>query len=61
MFFLKDISSVKMLIEAFKEFLYFSVLKPNISKCKIAGLGPMKGVLEADCGLETVNLTNDAN
>ena len=58
--FLKDISSVKMLVESFKEFYCFSGLKPNIEKCDIASLGPLKGVLETVCGLKTVDVTNDA-
>ena len=49
-----------MLVETFKEFSWFSGLKPNIAKCEIAGLGPLKGVLEAFCCLKTVELTNDA-
>ena len=49
-----------MLVETFKEYFCFSGLKPNITKCKIAGLNPMKGVLEAVCGLKAVELTNDA-
>ena len=56
-FFLKDISSVKMLAETFKEFSCFSGLKPNITKCEIAGLGPLKEFLEAVCGLKSVDLT----
>ena len=40
-FFLNDISSVKMLVETFKVSC-FSGLKPSITKCKIAGLGPLK-------------------
>ena len=40
--------------------MFFSGLKPNIAKCKTAGLGPLQGVLEAVCGLITVDLTNDA-
>ena len=59
-FFLKDMSSVKMLVETFIEFSCFSGLKPNIAKYEIAGLGPLKGVLEAVCSLKTVDLTNDA-
>ena len=55
-FFLKDISSVKMLVETFKQFSCFSQLKPNSAKCKIDGLGPMKRI----CGLKTVALSNDA-
>ena len=50
-----------MLVETFKEFSCFSGLKPSIAKYKIAGLGALKGVLEAVCGLKTFNLTNDAN
>ena len=57
---LKNISSVKMLVEIFKLFSCFSGLKPNIVKCEIAGLGPLKGVLEAVCRLKTVDLINDA-
>ena len=41
-FFPKGIFSVKMLVEIFKEFSCFSGLKPNIEKCGIAGLGPLK-------------------
>ena len=57
-FFLKEISSVKMLAENFKKFLCFSGLKPNITKCEIAGLVPLKGVLEAVCDLKTADLTD---
>ena len=49
-----------MLVETFKDFLVFFWLKPNITKCEITGLGLLKGVLEAVCGLKTVDLTNDA-
>ena len=49
-----------MLVETFKEISWFSGLKPNITKRGIAGLGPLKGVLEAFCCLKTVELTNDA-
>ena len=38
----------------------FSRLKPNITKCKIAGVGPLKEVPEAVCGLKTVESTNEA-
>ena len=58
-FFLKSISSSKILVQTFKEFSCFSGLKSNIAKCDIADLGPLKGVLEAVCGLKTVDLTND--
>ena len=51
-FFLRDISSVKLLAETFKQFSCFPRLKPHITKCK--------GFLEAVCGLKTVDLTTDA-
>ena len=39
---------------------WLSSLKTSLQlKWKNAGLGPMKGVLEAVCGLKTVELTND--
>ena len=49
-----------MLGETVKEFSGFSGLNPNIAKCEIANLGPLKGVLEAVCGLKTADLTNDS-
>ena len=55
-FFLKDIFSVKMLVETYIKFSCFSQLKPNSTKCEIDGLGLLKGV----CGLKTVDLSNDA-
>ena len=59
-FFLEDISSIKLLVETFKEFSHFSELKRIIRKSKIASLGPMKGVPEAFCGLKPMDLVNDA-
>ena len=59
-FFLKDIVSIRVLIDTFKLFSCFSGLKPNINKCEIAGLGFLKGVQEAVCGLQNIDLTNDA-
>ena len=49
-----------MLVETFEELSCFSDLNPNITKCEIADLGPLKGVLEAVYGLKTADLTNDA-
>ena len=49
-----------MLVETFEELSCFSDLKPNITKCEITGLGPLKGVLEAVYGLKPADLTNDA-
>ena len=59
-FFLKDIASVKILVHTFKVFSCFSGLKPNINKCKISGLEILKRAQEAVCGLQNIDLTNDA-
>ena len=58
-FFLGDSDSVKNLIDIFQTFLLFSVLKPNISKCEIAGIILLKGAIETACGLKLVDLTVD--
>ena len=58
-FFLNDLLSVKNLVDTFKVFSLFSGLNANFSKCEIAGLGSLKGVLEAVCGLKSINLTTD--
>ena len=58
-FFLNDLLSVKNLIDTFTDFSLFSGLKANFSKCGIAGLGSLKGVLEAVCGLKSINSTTD--
>ena len=54
--FLKTTKSVINLLEIFKYFSQFSGLKPNKSKCEIAGLGVLKGAL---CGMRCVNLYED--
>ena len=38
-FFLKDIESVKKVMNIFDTFSIYSGLKPNKSKCEIAGIG----------------------
>ena len=58
-FFLRDILSLKELINSFNQFYHFSGLKANIGKCEIAGIGSLKGVTEAVCGLKSVDLSND--
>ena len=45
-FFLKDLTSVNNLIDKFTVFFLFAGLKANFSKCEVAGLGSLKGVLE---------------
>ena len=55
-FFLKDLASVKNLLDIFSYYSKYSGLKPNFSKCEIAGVGSLKGVEEAVCGIKCVNL-----
>ena len=42
----------------FKEFSSFSNLSPNMSE--IAGIGSLKGVETAVCGMKNIDLTKDA-
>ena len=58
-FFVNDLLSAKNLIDTFKAFSFLLELKANFSKCEIAGLGSLKGVLEAACILKSINLTTD--
>ena len=37
----------------------FSGLKPNLSKCEIAGIGSLKGVKVAVCGMNCIDLTTE--
>ena len=43
-------------------FLFFlgGGLKPNTTKCKIAGIGALKWVQAAVCGLKCIDLRNEA-
>ena len=52
-------NSFKNLISFFQSFSQFSGLKPNISKCGIAGIGLLKETIEAVCGSKLVDLTVD--
>ena len=56
-FLLKDEASVKALFKTIKVFSDFSDLRPNFDKCEIAGIGVLKGVKWALCGLKSVDLT----
>ena len=58
-FFLKTTKSVINLLEIFKQFSKFSGLKPKKSKSEIAGIGVLKGVIVALCGMRCVNLHED--
>ena len=56
-FFLKNIASVRILVNTFKVFYSFSRLKSNINKFEIAGLGILERAQEAVCILQNINLT----
>ena len=59
-FFLKNVGSTKELLNAIPWFSSFSGFKPNLPKCKAAGIGLMKGVEVAVCGIKCIDLTKDA-
>ena len=59
-FFLENKESIDELVKTFTLFSSFSGLKPNISKCEICGLNPLKGVEMVVCSMQTVDLTRDA-
>ena len=53
MFFLKDLASVKKLLNMFSYYSKYFGLKPNFSECEI--VGSLKGVEVAVCGIKCVN------
>ena len=58
-FFVKDKNSIVEIINTLNIFSEFSGLKPNISKCEIAGIGVLNGVKEALCGMKSINLNTE--
>ena len=59
-FFLKDVNSIKEMVNSFHIFSRFSGLRTNLSKCEIASIGVLKGVKVAVCGIQCVDLVLDA-
>ena len=59
-FSLENNEPIEELVKAFTLFSSFSGLKPNLSKCGIFGLGPLKEVETAVCGMQSVDLTRNA-
>ena len=59
-FFLKKIGSIKKLLDTISLFSSFSSLKTNLSKCKVPGIGILKGVKLPVYGIKCINLTKDA-
>ena len=58
--FLKHLGSIKELMNTIFLFSSFSGLKPNFSKCEVSGIGLLKEVKVAVCGIKCVDLTKDA-
>ena len=59
-FFLKDKESIQKVMNVFDTFSIYSGLKPNKSKCKIAGISALKGVSLELCGMECIDLTKNS-
>ena len=59
-FFLKDKESVKKVMNVFDTFSVYSGLKPNKSKCGIAGFGVLKWVSMKLCGKACIDLTKNS-
>ena len=60
-FFLqKKLGSIKELLNTISLFSVFSGLKPNLSKCKVTGIGLLIEVKVAVYGIKCINLTKDA-
>ena len=59
-FFLKDFNSVKNVLEMLNQFYMVSGLRPNFSKCQIAGIGSLKHAKVALCGLKILDLTKES-
>ena len=59
LFFLSNENSLTEVTEIFEYVSIFSRLKPNKSNCEIAGIGVLKGVQMAPCGMECVNLKSN--
>ena len=47
------------MVDTFHFFSYFSGLKPNLTKSEIAGIGVLKGVKVAVCGMRCIDLNVD--
>ena len=56
--FLRNLSSLKVLLQTFGKFERVSSLKLNLDKSEICGIGVKKGVQMAFCGCKIVNLNH---
>ena len=58
-FFVQDIASISIIFDIFGIFSSYSGFKLNLSKCEVSGIGVLKGVNTALCGVKNVDLTKD--
>ena len=58
-FFVKNQTSVIEILKIFDNFSKISSLKSNKSKCEIAGIGDLKRVRVALCGMQCINLNEE--
>ena len=56
---LKDISYVKIVFSLIDSFSKFSGLRVDASKCEIAGMGALKNINVALCGMKNIDLTKE--
>ena len=56
-FFLKDKNSIKELLNTIKDSSSFAGLKPSLSKCEVTGIGTLKRVKVAICGIKCIDFT----
>ena len=57
--FFKDLSPVKIVFSLLDTLSKFSGLRPNVSKCEIAGISVLKNVNVALCIMKNVDLTKE--
>ena len=58
-FFVKNQTSVIEILKVFDNFSKISRLKPNKSKCEIAGIGALKGVRVKLYGMQCISLNEE--
>ena len=58
-FFLKNKNSIRQIMETFHTFSQYSCLKNKYKKCENAGIGALKSVKVAVCGMKCVDLCKD--
>ena len=58
-FFLEDISSIKIVLEDSNSLSGFSGLRPNFTKCEVAGINVLKIVNVALCGMKCLDLNKE--